>query len=218
MTRRFPNHPRKSIVDDRPIASKTRETARFCLWPFQSCNRSTRMCACPDTGGTSERASSRDVSDRSAPDRDASDRGNERPPSSTLRSWMPRRPPAASPPHLQFPGRCGTELWIREAFSPKKRAKGPGIPQAKTPTAPSARLFSEAHTGHPTPRTLVCDPAPFAKETGRSPPLSSRHRFLRERFLPADFGGACLAPLSAAPPLSDAPSAPHVSSEAPSLA
>lgn len=80
MTRRFPNHPRKSIVDDRPIASKTRETARFCLWPFQSCNRSTRMCACPDTGGTSERASSRDVSDRSAPDRDASDRGSERGP------------------------------------------------------------------------------------------------------------------------------------------
>ena len=217
MTRRFPNHPRKSIVDDRPIASKTRETARFCLWPFQSCNRSTRMCACPDTGGTSERASSRDVSDRSAPDRDASDRGSERGPLFHP-SIVDAPPPTcrkSTPSSVPWKMRNGA-LDSGDVFA-KKRAKGPGVPRAKTRTAPGARPFFKAHTGYPTPRTPVCDPVPFAKETGRSPPLSSRHRFLRERFLPADFG-ACLAPLSAAPPLSDAPSAPHVSSEAPSLA
>lgn len=77
------------------------------------------MCACTDTGGTSERASSRNVSDRSAPDGTLPTATTSATPSSTFRSWTPRRPPAASPSHPQLPGRCGTELWIREMFSPR---------------------------------------------------------------------------------------------------
>src|SRR5699024_4102878 len=102
------------------------------------------MCAGPDTGGTSERASSRNVSDRSAPDRDASDRDNERDPLSHP-SIMDAPPPTCRKPvpsPAPWKMRNGA-LDSGDVFA-KKRAKGQDVPPAKTRTAPGARPFFEA--------------------------------------------------------------------------
>lgn len=77
------------------------------------------MCAGPDTGGTSERLLLGTFPIAAPLIGTLPTATTSATPSSTFRSWTPHRPPAASPSHLQLPGRCGTELWIREMFSPR---------------------------------------------------------------------------------------------------